>query len=764
MKSPEPEAPVEAKEAVSERPSMFPVEQQQKAEAEKQRSTGKSSFWSFLVCGCGTEATDPPHSTAPARPQPQPQSQSTPPPVAAAVGSGSSLLSVVPVSAVQQQQQPAVVVPAAAVEQHRPAAHVAPANVQQPQPQPQPAPSPAQPASVIKPSPAPAANSTIPVASPVKGAPATSATAATSVSANQRSQPTSSATNLPAVVNPSPPSENVPSSDEPVQLMHPVYSHLPLLNIPASALSLYPPHRPPVPDPTEQRAFALQRQLPLPKSLNTPFLLTSLTDPFIPSSTSDHAFQSTADWSYALLLDIQHACRQTREKYFDNSYPPSHESLFAFFEPKFDTPESQLYTEVSGQQFENGVRWCRASEMQKPTFTSYFSSWRVMNDTIAASDVRQGQLGTCYFVAAVCSLVDKYPQFVRSLFLTPDYSSEGVYQIRLCRDGVWRVVTIDDFLPCLTDANWFRFTHAVDAQLWPALLEKAYSKVYGSYKALESGLPHEVLSDLTGSPGFRIDLHPSYVTALGKVGAPSAAGSAAARSAPLSFVDEQSELDVLWLQMLEWKSRGYLFCASCDFSHRQKTKSDRHYQYATSEEAVWDSDEAWQKRYAQMGLVTSHAYSVLDVVEAEGGVRLIKLRNPWARFVWKGQWSRGPQTKEQKEREQAEEKKRAEAKAAEQKRREEAARNPQPKTWKELMRNAMSSVVDSVSDASSSASAYYPAARGPNAAAGVAAVREDKGLFWMAWEDFSQYFSTVQPYSYKHSTVFLFSPVSRPCD
>ena len=524
--------------------------------------------------------------------------------------------------------------------------------------------------------------------------------------------------------------------------MHPVYSHLPLLNIPNSSLSLYPPHRPPVPDPTEQRSFALQRQLPLPKPLTSPFLLTSLTDPFIPSSTSEHAFHSTADWAYALLLDIQQACRQTREKFFDNSYPPSHESLFAHFEPKFDTAESDLYNEVSGQRPENGVRWCRVSDMQKPTFTAYFSSWKVMNDTILASDVRQGQLGTCYFVAALCSLVDRYPQFVRSLFLTPDYSPEGVYQIRLCRDGVWRVVTVDDFLPCLTDSNWFRFTHAVDAQIWPALLEKAYSKIYSSYKALESGLPHEVMSDLTGSPGFRIDMHPTYVTALGKVGGASAAGSPAARSAPLSFVDEQGELDVLWLQMREWRDRGYIFAASCDYAHRQKTKADRDYKYATSEEAVQDSDEAWQHRYAQLGLVTSHAYSLLDVVEAEGGVRLVKLRNPWARFVWRGQWASGPQTREQKEREQAEERKRAEAKAAEQRRREEAVRKPeQPKTWKELMKGALSSVVDGVSEASSSASAYYPAARQTN---GTPAVREDKGLFWMTWADFTLHFSTVR--------------------
>lgn len=66
--------------------------------------------------------------------------------------------------------------------------------------------------------------------------------------------------------------------------------------------------------------------------------------------------------------------------------------------------------------------------------------------------------------------------------------------------------------------------------------------------------------------------------------------------------------------------------------------------------------ETDQQDYSRVGLEPNHAYSILDVrcLETETSLRLIKLRNPWGKFSWRGNWSDSdpiwkskPQLKEQ---------------------------------------------------------------------------------------------------------------------
>ena len=72
------------------------------------------------------------------------------------------------------------------------------------------------------------------------------------------------------------------------------------------------------------------------------------------------------------------------------------------------------------------------------------------------------------------------------------HSKHGVYQIRLCKDGYWAVITIDDMLPVRANGT-IAYASGARLQLWPALIEKAFAKMHGSFAAIVGGHCDECL-------------------------------------------------------------------------------------------------------------------------------------------------------------------------------------------------------------------------------------------------------------------------------
>ena len=112
---------------------------------------------------------------------------------------------------------------------------------------------------------------------------------------------------------------------------------------------------------------------------------------------------------------------------------------------------------------------------------------------------------------AALALITERPKMLEHIVLTKKVNKEGIYLIRICHNGVWKTIIVDDCFPC-TEHKQLAYTKASRRQLYVPLIEKACAKLFGSYGALYSGYTEEGLQLLTGAPCDHIDLVPKNYT------------------------------------------------------------------------------------------------------------------------------------------------------------------------------------------------------------------------------------------------------------
>lgn len=333
--------------------------------------------------------------------------------------------------------------------------------------------------------------------------------------------------------------------------------------------------------------------------------------------------------------EIVDFCRANRIEFVDDSFPPSMNSLLfesqiAKLQQMTDSPQSLDATPGTSDNIldinrseleeEKTLRLLKKSVWMRPRQIRTRSSdhhldWTVFRNPRPA-DISQGISGNCWFLSALAVLAER-PELLERVMLTRNICPEGVYQVRLCKDGRWQVILIDDLLPCDQYRNPL-YSPVKKKQLWVPLIEKALAKAHGCYAALASGRSIEGLATLTGSPCETITLQPniSCTSTSPSVSLPAANQNASEPNVSSEYVEEIDE-DLVWAQLLSSRSAGFLMGASCGGGNLQI-----------------DEDE-----YARVGLRPRHAYSVMDVRDEGNQLRLLKLRNPWGHFSWKGDWS-----------------------------------------------------------------------------------------------------------------------------
>ena len=130
------------------------------------------------------------------------------------------------------------------------------------------------------------------------------------------------------------------------------------------------------------------------------------------------------------------------------------------------------------------------------------------------TDVRQGAVGDCYFVAALAEAAQHNPALINNMFIV---NGDGTYTVKFFNGGQSYYVTVDSYLPtnaygqAIYAARGTMYNNS-GGELWTALAEKAYVQLnamgwsragmsgsgLNSYNAISGGYIFAALGHVTG--------------------------------------------------------------------------------------------------------------------------------------------------------------------------------------------------------------------------------------------------------------------------
>jgi hypothetical protein len=145
--------------------------------------------------------------------------------------------------------------------------------------------------------------------------------------------------------------------------------------------------------------------------------------------------------------------------------------------------------------------------------------WEVLGGTsghVSYKDIGQGKLGDCYFLAVLAAIADMHPGTLEGMFekgsLMDMERHHPVFTTRWNINGKPVRVAVNDMLPA-DNLGVPHFVQVKEGNYWVVILEKAWAKLFGSFKSLETGTPSEVFKAITQAPVYTF--HPTDAVAAG---------------------------------------------------------------------------------------------------------------------------------------------------------------------------------------------------------------------------------------------------------
>ncbi|VDI35634.1 calpain, invertebrate [Mytilus galloprovincialis] len=248
-------------------------------------------------------------------------------------------------------------------------------------------------------------------------------------------------------------------------------------------------------------------------------------------------------------------------------------------------PDGDLYTDY---EFTVDVAFPKRSDLEWKRPMDVAEEPVLFSEGTTRFDIGQGEVGTCWFLAMVANIADK-PRLLRRVIPGDAYKIgsddyDGIFHSRFWRFGAWNDTYIDDFLPIVYETNIAGAHSATDPnEMWVALLEKAFAKLYGSYEEITAGLTADSFMNLTGGVAEMIDFRKKRISS----------------------------------ERLFQRLHNAFQCPTTMVGCAVPGKND-----------------------GKCGLVGGHAYS-MNGAFVVGGAKLLRIRNPWGNGEWNGPWSDG---------------------------------------------------------------------------------------------------------------------------